>query len=80
MKGILDHKQKKEEEASFNHFTLLDMNTPNQHEHQSSTSGSKVPLSYSHGSVLGVFVGSFNTKKSSKLEESKNKHHKSQSP
>jgi len=67
LKGILDHKQKKELETSLNHFTLLDMNTLNQHEHQSSTSGSKAPPSFNHGSVLGVFVGSFNTKKNSKL-------------
>ncbi len=82
MKGILDHKQKKELETSFNHFTLQDINTPNMHERQSSASasGSKAPASLSHGSVLGVFVGSFNTRKNSKLEVSKNNHHKSQSP
>lgn len=80
MKGILDHKQKKELETSFNHFTLQDVNTPDQHKHQSSTSSSKAPASFSHGSVLGVFVGSFNTRKNSKLDVSKNNHHKSQSP
>jgi hypothetical protein len=33
LKGILDHRQKKDLETSFNHFTLQDINTPNQQEH-----------------------------------------------